>query len=95
MKTLTAFLALIKNDIKLFLKDWKAVILLLLLPFLFIAFFAYALTPYLKKNNFIEPFAIALVDNEDTAQTRILSKQIDDIEIFKDVLRLMKSKLKD
>lgn len=88
MKNLTAFFALIKNDIKLFLIDWKAIALLLLLPFLFIAFFAYALTPYLNKSNFVEPFVIALVDNEDTAQTRILSKQIDEIEIFKDVLRV-------
>jgi len=82
------FFTLLKTDIKLVLKDWKAVALLLVMPFLFICFFAYVLTPYLDKSNFIEPFAIALVDKEDTAQTRILSRQLEEIGIFSEVLRV-------
>lgn len=85
---MTIFFTLLKNDIRLFLKDWKACILLLVLPFAFICFFTYALTPYLNKSSFIEPFSIALVDKEDTAQTRMLTRQIDEMSIFKEVLRI-------
>jgi ABC-2 type transport system permease protein len=85
---MTVFTALLKNDIKLFLKDWKACVLLLAVPFVFISFFAWALTPYLNKSSFVEPFSIALVDNENTTQTRMLSKQLDDMGIFKEILRL-------
>lgn len=85
---MTVFLALFKNDIKLFLKDWKACVILFAVPFAFISFFVYALTPYLNKSNFVEPFSIALVDKEDTAQTRMLTRQIDELYIFKEVLRI-------
>lgn len=85
---MTVFFTLLKNDAKLFLKDWKACIILLAVPFIFICFFAYALTPYLNKSNFIEPFSIALVDNENTSQTRMLTKQLDEFGIFKQILRI-------
>ncbi len=81
------FLALFKNDIKLFIKDWKACIILLAAPFAFISFFTYALSPYLNKSSFVEPFSIALVDREDTAETRMLTRQLDDIKIFSRVVR--------
>lgn len=83
---MTVFLTLLKNDIKLFLKDWKACILLLATPFIFIGFFTYALAPYLDKSNFVEPFSIALADNEDTPQTRMLTKQLEEMQIFKEVV---------
>lgn len=85
---MTVFITLLKNDIKLFLKDWKACVILLAIPVLFIGFFAWTLTPYLNKSSFVEPFSIALVDNEDTTQTRMLSRQLDDLGIFKEILRL-------
>lgn len=88
---MTSFIALLKNDIKLILNDWKACILLLAAPLLFIAFFTYTLTPYLEKSSFIEPFPIALVDLEDTAQTRMLAKQLEEISIFSDVRRMDES----
>ena len=83
---MTVLLTLFKNDIKLFLKDWKACVILLAAPFVFICFFTYALTPYLNKSSFIEPFSIALVDKEDTAQTRMLIRQLDELKIFKEVV---------
>lgn len=86
---------MLKNDIKLFFNDWKAVILLIITPFLFISFFVYALSPYLNKSNFIEPFAVALVDKEDTAQTRILGRQLTEIRIFKEVLRVDEVRAKE
>lgn len=78
---------LFKNDIKLFFKDWKAVVLLLGLPFLFLSLFIYALSPYLNKTSFIEPFDLALVDKEDTAQTRIITNQLKEIPIFKNIIK--------
>lgn len=83
---------LLKNDIKLFLKDWKACIILLAVPFLFIGFFAWTLTPYLSKSSFAEPFPIALVDNENTTQTRMLTKQLDEMGIFSEILRIDEAK---
>ena len=92
---MTTFVTLIKNDIKLFFKDWKAVVLLLATPFLFISFFAYALSPYLNKSSFIEPFTIALVDNENSTQTRIVSKQLEQLSIFKEILKVSESRAKE
>lgn len=75
-----------KNDFRLLVHDWKALVMLLLLPFLFIVFFTYALAPYLDKSSFVEPFSIAVADREDSPQTRIVVKQLEDIDIFKEIL---------
>lgn len=85
---MTSFLTLLKNDARLFLKDWKACLLLLAAPLLFISFFTYALSPYLDKSSFIEPFPIALVDMEDTTQTRMLENQLKEISLFSEIRRL-------
>ncbi len=84
---MTILATLLKNDLKLFLRDWKACVLLLVAPLAFISFFTYALGPYLEKSSFIQPFDIALVDMEDTAQTRMLTAQFDEMEIFNKVIR--------
>lgn len=91
---MTAFTALLKNDFKIFFRDWKAVLLLVAAPFLFIAFFAYALSPYLEKSSFVDPFPIALVDKEDTAQTRMLANQLEGIGIFSEILRVEEEEAK-
>lgn len=87
MYGMTSFAALLKNDINIFLRDWKACVLLLTAPVLFIAFFTYTLTPLLNKSSFIEPFPIALVDNENSALTRMVANQLEDIGIFNEILR--------
>ncbi len=79
-------LALIKNDCKIFLKDWKALILILIMPFLFIGFFSLSLSSYLNKSNFIDPFEVALVDHENSSQTRIITNQLKEVELFKKIL---------
>ncbi|MCX7924050.1 MAG: ABC transporter permease [Clostridia bacterium] len=88
---MVAFIALLKNDAKLVLRDWKAIVLLLAMPFLFICLFTYALAPLLNKSSFMDPFNIALVDNEGTVQTRMLANQLDRLEIFKEVMRVDES----
>ena len=85
---MTSFAALLKNDIRLFLRDWKACVLLLAAPLIFISLFTYALAPYLNKSSFIEPFPVAVVDLEDTAQTRIIVNQLEETGIFSEILRL-------
>lgn len=85
---MTSFIALLKNDIRLFLRDWKACVLLLAAPLLFISLFTFALSSYLNKSSFIEPFPVALVDMEDTTQTRMLAKQLEEISIFSEVQRI-------
>lgn len=85
---MTSFLALLKNDISLFLRDWKACALLMAAPLLFISLFSHALSPFLNKSSFIEPFPIALVDLESTTQTRMLAKQLEEISIFSEVQRI-------
>lgn len=80
-----SLISLLKNDIRLFIRDWKACALLMAVPLLFISLFTYVLSPYLNKSSFIEPFPIALVDMEDTTQTRMLIKQLAEISIFSKV----------
>ena len=89
---MTSFTALLKNDIRLFLRDWKACVLLLVAPLVFISFFAYALSPYIDKSSFVEPFPIAVVDKEQTTQMRILINQLEDISIFSDIQRMDETK---
>ncbi|HEY8348350.1 MAG TPA: ABC transporter permease [Clostridia bacterium] len=85
---MTSFFALLKNDIRLFIRDWKACVLLLIAPLFFISFFTYALSPYLEESSFIEPFPIAVVDKEDTTQTRMLINQVEEIGIFSEVVKM-------
>lgn len=92
---MAGFLTILKNDIKLFFRDWKAVVLVIAMPFLFICLFVYALSPYLNKSSLMEPFAVALVDNEDTVQTRVLTKQLDEIQVFREVLRVDEAEAKE
>ncbi|NLC68669.1 MAG: ABC transporter permease [Clostridiaceae bacterium] len=66
---------LVKNDMKLFFSDWKAVILYFGLPFAFVSLFIYALSPLLEGNKFIEPFNIAIVDKENSLESRMLINQ--------------------
>jgi ABC-2 type transport system permease protein len=75
----------IKNDMKLFFSDWKAVVLFFGLPFAFVSLFILSLSPLLEGNKFIDSFNIAIVDKENTLESRMLINQflsqegIDDI----------------
>ncbi len=89
---MSAFTTIFKNDLKLFLKDWKAVILLMVMPVLFISLFAYTLKDYIKENSFIEPFDIAIVDKEDTTQSRMVIRQLEEVGIFKNILILQEDR---
>ncbi|HHV60138.1 MAG TPA: ABC transporter permease [Clostridiaceae bacterium] len=92
---MSAFVSLFKNDLKLFMKDWKAVLLLISLPVLFIMLFSYTLSGYINENEFIEPFDIAIVDNENTTQTRMLIRQLEEMDIFRKILLLTEDAAKE
>lgn len=66
---------IIKNDLKLFFSDWKAVLLFFGLPFVFVSIFILSLSPLLDANRFVESFNIALVDKDDTVESRVLINQ--------------------
>lgn len=85
---MVGFIAILKNDLKLFIKDWKALALLIIMPFFFIYIFYYGLSPVINKNNLIKPFNIALVDYEDSMQTKLVAGQLDELNIFESVLRI-------
>lgn len=65
----------VKNDMKLFFSDWKAVILFFGLPFSFVSLFVLSLSPLLESNKFIDSFNIAIVDKENTLESRMLINQ--------------------
>lgn len=68
-------LVIIKNDMKLFFSDWKAVMLFFGLPFAFVSIFILSLSPLLNQNKFIESFNIALIDKDNTLESRMLINQ--------------------
>lgn len=78
---------MLKNDIKLYFNDWKAIVLLITMPVLFIVLFTVTLAPLITKTSFVEPFDIVIVDNENTTQTRMLARQLEDIKVFKNIIR--------
>lgn len=63
---------IIRNDIRLFFRDPKAVILFLGLPVAFVAIFISALAPLLDRNRFLDNHKVAIVDNDDTLESRVL-----------------------
>lgn len=66
---------IIKNDMKLFFSDWKAVVIFLGLPFAFVSLFIFSLSPLLEGNKFIDSFDIAIVDKENSLESRMLINQ--------------------
>ncbi|NSW90174.1 MAG: ABC transporter permease [Firmicutes bacterium] len=66
---------LIRNDMKLFFSDWKAVVLFFGLPFAFVSLFIVSLSPLLEGNRFIDSFNIAIVDKENSLESRMLINQ--------------------
>lgn len=75
-----------KKDLRIILKDYKVLLMLFLLPLLAILVFTKALSPILEHNAFVEPFKIALVDNEESAWTGLLASQLRNIEVVEDVI---------
>lgn len=84
---MSAFLSILKNDLRIILRDVKALLLLLVMPVLVIGLFAKALGPLLEKTAFVEPFSIAVVDKENSVWTGILVTQLKNLDILKNIHR--------
>lgn len=87
-----AFLAMLKNDFKIIIRDVKALLLLLIMPVLVIGIFARALGPLLEKTEFVEPFSIAIVDKENTVWTGMLISQVKNLDMLKNIHRVDEDK---
>jgi ABC-2 type transport system permease protein len=66
---------IVKNDMKLFFSDWKAIVMFFGLPFTFVSLFILSLSSILDNNKFINSFNIAIVDKENTLESRMLINQ--------------------
>ncbi len=64
-----------KNELKMFIKDRVALIMLFTLPLLFIWLFMQAFSPYLYDSRYSELFSIAIVDEDNTTLSQMLVNQ--------------------
>lgn len=85
---MTAFLALLRNDLRLVFHNGRTVLLLLLLPLGMLLTVVAALAPMRQSDAFVEPFAIALVDNEQSVWTGMLVRQLDQVTLIDAVYRV-------
>lgn len=83
---MSGFLTIFKNDLKIMVKDIKALLLLLILPVFTVSIFASALTPLLEHNKFIEPFKLVLVDNDKSPWTGLLASQLRNLDIIEKII---------
>jgi ABC-2 type transport system permease protein len=78
---MAAFSTILKNDLKIILKDIKALLLILFMPLLIIVLFSQALAPLLNYNTFVEPFSLVLVEEEKSSWTNLLATQLKNMGI--------------
>ena len=76
------FMNILFNDIKLVLSDWKMLIIIFAMPVLLILYFSYAIYPILTENTVVQPISVAVIDKDDTIESRILIKQLEEIELI-------------
>jgi ABC-2 type transport system permease protein len=80
------FITIFKNDLRIMIKDLKALLMLLILPVIVILIFSSALAPLLEHSNFIEPFKIVLVDNDKSPWTGLLASQLRNLDIIEKII---------
>ena len=81
-----AFGALLRNEFVLMFSSWRTVLLLLLLPVLMLLTMVAAFAPLSGESAFVEPFSIALVDQEQSVWTAMLIRQLEPVSLVGDVL---------
>ncbi len=82
---MSGFATLFKNDLKIILKDYKALLIILIMPLVVIQLFAQALSPILENNAFVEPFKVVLVNEEESSWTGLLAAQLKNLDIIEQV----------
>jgi len=83
---MSGFITIFKNDLKIMVKDLKALLMLIILPVIIILIFALALAPIIEHNKFIEPFKIVLVDNDKSPWTGLLASQLRNLDVIEKII---------
>ncbi|MBP1932203.1 ABC transporter permease [Ammoniphilus resinae] len=84
---------MIFQHIKRYLTDFKALLFMLVIPTLFIVLFSQVLSPYLFSSQFSEPFAIAVVDEDQTFDTEMMIKQLEQTPYMRDFIEVRRTDL--
>ncbi len=85
------FGAVLRHELKLMITGWQTLLLLLLLPVLMLMVMVAALAPLRESSAFIEPFSIALVDQEQSVWTAMLVRQLNTVELVEEVVHTTES----
>lgn len=79
------FFALLKKDILLFFSHGKGVAVLLLFPLCLLAVLSAGMGELSEKRVYLQPFPIAVVDEDQTWMSALLIEQVQQISIFSEV----------
>jgi ABC-2 type transport system permease protein len=76
-------------DLKKYFQDKKTVVIMLLTPLLLIFLISYAISPLFYTNAYIEKFKIALVDRENSLETRTLINHFEKSDALKNLTEII------
>ncbi|GEN35674.1 ABC transporter permease [Aneurinibacillus danicus] len=82
---------LILKELTLYWRDRKAIGLLLVLPLFFIWLFVQVLSPYLFSSRYSQAFEIAFVDEDQTFNTKMISRQLEELDYMKGFITVHKT----
>lgn len=82
--------ALVTYKLKAVLKQPFPLAVMLLAPLFLAAFLSYGLEPLIADNRFVEPFQVALVDEDNSLETRTLIRQFEAADDFKKIVRFVR-----
>lgn len=85
---MNGFFTIFKNDLRIYTKNAKLMILLLVAPLLVLFVIAAAMAPMLKETDFVKPFGVTLTDHEQSLWSSLLEKQLKQISLIDPVLLL-------
>jgi ABC-2 type transport system permease protein len=80
-------MSLVYYNLKNYMLDVRSLLLMLFTPVLILLCLVYALSPLIAGDSFIEPFDIAIVNKDDTLETRTLIQQIEKSEQLEGLVR--------
>lgn len=83
-------LTLLAKELTLYRRDRAAIALLLLLPIFFIWLFAQVLSPHLFTSRYSQAFHIAYVDEDKTFNTRMITRQLEELDYMKGFITVHK-----
>jgi ABC-2 type transport system permease protein len=82
-------MSLVYYNLKDYTLDVKILLLMLFTPLIILLCLVYALSPLIAGDSFIEPFDMAIVNKDNTLETRTLIQQIEKSEQLKELVRFV------